>query len=112
MLLLIMFDNYDFALIRSKECPMGTMCPICLRPMVHENSNFKQTRYVKKMLCLHTFHIKCINNWLQIKRNCPCCRSKLLFITRADLKYDSLFGVKCNDGQVDDDEPYAKRQRV
>lgn len=108
-----MFDNYDFTLIRSTECPMGTICSICLRPMVHEERKHQQFRYVKKMLCLHVFHIQCINKWLHKKRNCPCCRSKLYYITRADLKCGFTLCVdECGDGHVDEDEPCAKRQRV
>ena len=29
----------------------------------------------KSLLCGHSFHLFCINQWLKIKQNCPICRT-------------------------------------
>ena len=41
-------------------------CPIC-----HEGIKRKDKF---KTVCKHVFHKECINNWLAIKNECPCCR--------------------------------------
>ncbi len=30
--------------------------------------------------CNHTFHTYCINKWLQLKNNCPYCRTELTYL--------------------------------
>jgi len=42
-------------------------CNICMNTDTEEYS---------KTICNHVFHTKCIEKWLDIKNNCPCCREK------------------------------------
>jgi hypothetical protein len=35
------------------------------------------TVVVKTKACGHLFHTKCLQNWLQVNRNCPLCRRDL-----------------------------------
>ena len=39
----------------------------------------KQTMKEKYMLtpCKHLFHTKCLESWLNVKNQCPCCRQKI-----------------------------------
>ena len=43
-------------------------CTICLKLM--------KDRFVKKIPCGHTFHIKCLKEWENRKMSCPTCRYK------------------------------------
>jgi len=42
-------------------------CPICLDPKV-------PGEVLRTVPCLHTFHVQCIDPWLQLKRTCPVCK--------------------------------------
>jgi len=56
-------------------------CPICLID-INEN-NKKLDCYCKK-----SYHKDCINKWLEISNNCPCCRYKLkkkLILNESDI---------------------------
>ena len=46
-----------------------TQCTICLDDIAPEQKI--------KLKCHHTFHEKCIFNWLKKKRECPLCRQKI-----------------------------------
>lgn len=46
-----------------------SVCPICHESM----TNPKKIKTLTT--CTHAFHVKCINQWLQIKAACPCCRA-------------------------------------
>jgi hypothetical protein len=39
-------------------------CTICLE-------EFKNKQILRKLKCGHMFHIKCIDKWLKIHKNCP-----------------------------------------
>ena len=41
-------------------------CPICLEELTEET--------IKKLDCNHSFHINCIDIWIETKRSCPICR--------------------------------------
>ncbi len=43
-------------------------CSICLRTI--------HSLEMMRLLCEHTFHVKCITRWLDVKSNCPLCRGK------------------------------------
>ena len=60
------------------------ICPIC------HNSKMDI-----KTICLHYFHFTCIEGWLQIKPECPICRSELLInsLYRVTLELD-LYKMK------------------
>jgi len=49
----------------------GTECAICLFPLMLEEM-------CKKLACLHMFHSNCILKWIEIKTNCPICRSTIV----------------------------------
>jgi hypothetical protein len=40
-------------------------CSICLEH-IHKNN--------KSLICGHSFHVICIDNWLNVNFNCPICR--------------------------------------
>jgi hypothetical protein len=45
---------------------MEDNCSICLETIDHTN--------IKSLGCNHKFHVNCIDEWLQIRRQCPLCR--------------------------------------
>ena len=45
-------------------------CNICL-------TEFDQGEKVRTLPCFHLFHLKCIDNWLNRKPECPVCRLKV-----------------------------------
>jgi hypothetical protein len=45
-------------------------CAICMEP--YEESDL--VSYSKKQRCKHNYHPKCIQTWLNVKDECPCCR--------------------------------------
>ena len=54
-------------------------CSICLQP-VQEDSDDSIT-----LDCGHTFHLKCINMWLNVNNTCPNCRK--IVLTQFKCKY-------------------------
>ena len=46
-------------------------CAICTEP--YEENDV--VSYSKKQRCRHNFHPECIQTWLKVKDDCPCCRS-------------------------------------
>ena len=46
-------------------------CAICTEP--YEENDV--VSYSKKQRCRHDFHPECIQTWLKVKDDCPCCRS-------------------------------------
>ena len=58
-------ESYRFEEEKDKE----VMCSVC-----HEG--LKQDNMVKRLVCNHEFHTKCINTWLKSsKLICPNCRA-------------------------------------
>jgi hypothetical protein len=57
--------------------PAADDCSICMKPM-------KVEKNIAEMECSHTFHKKCINEWLAIKRTCPCCRSRAVIVDKEE----------------------------
>ena len=49
------------------KCNNFEYCPICL-----EDGN--QSLQVSIRRCNHSFHHKCISQWITVKRTCPVCR--------------------------------------
>ena len=45
-------------------------CVICLK-------NIKKNEIVRELKCNHSFHIKCIDRWLETNKYCPICKYKL-----------------------------------
>lgn len=50
-------------------------CPICGDNMNNMNNN--STLFISH--CGHTYHTRCIKQWLLTKNNCPMCRNKLWY---------------------------------
>lgn len=48
-------------------------CIICLETL-------EISEVCKMKNCIHIFHKKCIKNWLNIKHNCPTCRTSIIKI--------------------------------
>lgn len=47
------------------------ICPICL-------SEYTSSETVGCLLeCEHCFHVKCVDEWLQLNSSCPICRNKV-----------------------------------
>lgn len=49
----------------------GDECPICLD--VFENDDDMNTLCTLK--CKHSYHRKCIHDWMQKDKSCPICRN-------------------------------------
>jgi hypothetical protein len=47
-----------------------TDCPICHDIITKETG-------ITTLSCSHSFHIRCIMQWISIKNTCPCCRGIL-----------------------------------
>ena len=54
-------------------------CSICLQPVQEDSDN------LVTLDCGHTFHLKCINMWLNVNNTCPNCRK--IVISRFKCKY-------------------------
>lgn len=61
--------KYDY--FRSVITAEEVDCVICMNPV--------DTRFVDHMItpCGHIFHAKCLDQWLDVKMECPTCRSAL-----------------------------------
>lgn len=53
---------------------------------------FEDSRFSKVLECKHHFCIKCINDWVSIKSNCPMCRQKVKITF--DIRIYRLFNSK------------------
>ena len=42
-------------------------CTICL-------SEFDQEEDVRRLPCMHLFHVECVDQWLSQNKRCPICR--------------------------------------
>ena len=58
-------SNCNFKFVDSSNDP--EICPICY-----------STKLNIKTICSHSFHLKCLEGWLQIKPECPVCRNALM----------------------------------
>ena len=45
-------------------------CSICLEEITKKS-------LIKQLKCLHIYHVKCIDDWLQIKSRCPLCNAEI-----------------------------------
>lgn len=58
----------SYPLYKLNNC-LDLECSICM--------NSDDINEYSKTMCNHIFHTKCIERWLDIKSDCPCCRSKI-----------------------------------
>ncbi len=54
------------------ETELNETCPVCLESI----TNAKKSAVLKK--CGHSYHFKCLNNWLEKSHSCPLCRNKVM----------------------------------
>uniref|UniRef100_A0A6C0HWG6 RING-type domain-containing protein n=1 Tax=viral metagenome TaxID=1070528 RepID=A0A6C0HWG6_9ZZZZ len=47
----------------------NSYCSVCLSSLIND---------ISKLSCNHSFHEKCINEWLKEKNTCPLCRSSII----------------------------------
>lgn len=63
------------ATYRYRPDPRGSegkeRCVICL-------SDLEEDEEVRRLRCLHFFHVCCIDQWLRLNRTCPVCRQGLI----------------------------------
>ncbi|EAS06276.1 RING-H2 zinc finger protein (macronuclear) [Tetrahymena thermophila SB210] len=73
----------------SKQC-----CSICLIEFVPQEK-------VQKTICSHTFHIECIQDWIQKNDNCPLCRQSFDILDMIDyLAKEKLAQAENKDQQL------------
>jgi len=60
-------DDYQYMAPKHREVKK---CIICNEDVQHDDNH-------KKTKCSHTFHKDCLECWLVIAKNCPCCKKNL-----------------------------------
>eukprot|EP00118_Oscarella_pearsei_P002173 m.9739 g.9739 ORF g.9739 m.9739 type:complete len:65 (+) comp21600_c0_seq1:1134-1328(+) len=45
-------------------------CAICM-------TDFEEGEDIRRLPCLHPYHVKCIDRWLKTNRICPVCRIRI-----------------------------------
>lgn len=65
------------------QCILEEKCTICLSEYVH-------LEHVRRLPCMHLFHIQCVDRWLRQNSRCPMCRMNI------DYRGDSN-ELLCND---------------
>ena len=61
-----------------EECNHQVKCTICL-------SEFEEEEDVRRLPCMHLFHVDCVDQWLATNKRCPICRVDIEAATKADL---------------------------
>ena len=61
-------------------------CTICL-------SEFEVEEDVRRLPCMHLFHVECVDQWLGQNKRCPICRADISFITVTVQTYHFLLGL-------------------
>ncbi len=77
--------RFDYYVKINRDAPCEDACSICMDFLNQEPSNIttnllsKGSKKIKIMEtpCKHRFHESCLKAWLEIKFECPFCRSKL-----------------------------------
>ncbi|XVE59007.1 hypothetical protein DITRI_Ditri05aG0009700 [Diplodiscus trichospermus] len=86
-------SSIPFFVYKMEEQKHGLECVICLSPFEDNDVG----RNLPK--CGHSFHVDCIDMWLQSHSNCPICRApvvnndKVSVVTSADSEVSSLESV-------------------
>ncbi|KAK2710344.1 hypothetical protein QYM36_013859 [Artemia franciscana] len=85
----------------SEETDDNEKCSICLCDFEEEEED------VRRLPCMHRYHIPCIDQWLSISRQCPICRVDVEMEPTFESRLESTFrpstintinalGVNCN----------------
>lgn len=80
-----LYKNTELSLYT--DCESQELCSICHEPL----QSYQIVRTIIK--CKHSFHQKCVDNWLIDKNNCPMCReiiSSSSFTRRPEEEEDIL----------------------
>lgn len=56
-------------------------CTICL-------SEFEEGEDVRRLPCMHLFHIECVDQWLSTNKKCPICRVDIEATNKSALTHD------------------------
>lgn len=51
---------------------IGEICPVCMEDFSEEGN-----LVLRRIICGHTFHERCIFTWLANQSNCPVCRHQI-----------------------------------
>jgi hypothetical protein len=62
-------NNNNNGISKYTKCDQK-QCTICLEL-------FKEGENIRRLECLHIYHINCIKNWLKNKDQCPVCKFKV-----------------------------------
>ena len=62
-------NNNNNGISKYTKCDQ-IQCTICLE-------RFKEGENIRRLECLHIYHINCIKNWLKNKDQCPVCKFKV-----------------------------------
>ncbi len=66
MFIMLNTINDDNISLKSLE---DSYCSVCLSSLIND---------ISKLSCNHSFHEKCINEWLKVKDTCPLCRFSII----------------------------------
>ena len=58
---------YKYVKVMKNEENEKEKCTICL-------SDFEEQEDVRRLPCMHLFHIECVDQWLPMNKRCPICR--------------------------------------
>ena len=75
-----------FLLNKKQDVGLDSDCAICMNPIDYNNNeSFMITP------CNHAFHTDCLNKWMDVKLECPTCRTAI-----PDVRYiQSVLCVVC-----------------
>jgi len=63
-------ENVSIETTETQEWNTDKTCSVCLE-------KFKAGEKVATILCAHTFHKSCIEEWSKYKQECPLCRKSI-----------------------------------
>lgn len=76
----------------------GKTCSICLEALKRHSTDFGQKNQVIMLAsCKHTFHTRCLAEWMNIAATCPNCRHAIIFEDRLELKARSYYAWSIED---------------
>lgn len=82
-------NEIPLATITAEQVEAQLQCAICFEDYeVNENE-------VRKLLCNHFFHEKCIFPWLRNNASCPVCRTSLASENDSDEEVGMYYEILC-----------------
>lgn len=87
-------DCYLLQMKRSDVSDDGLeKCTICL-------SEFEEEEDVRRLPCMHLFHIECVDQWLATNKRCPICRVDIEAHLTKDYTATSSWGQGSSKGGI------------